>query len=77
MEESKLTEKQKQMLEMLDITVSRNVDVKEMQEMATSDDAMDSLLSGTIDLKAYIKNKHCLRCGACKEVCPTNAIEQI
>lgn len=27
--------------------------------------------------KAYNKAKNCLRCGACKEVCSANAIEQI
>ena len=25
---------------------------------------------------AYIKNKHCIKCGACIKVCPVNAIEQ-
>ena len=27
--------------------------------------------------KAYIKDKHCLRCGLCKENCKSNAIEKI
>ena len=28
-------------------------------------------------IKAYIKDKHCLRCGLCKENCKSNAIEKI
>ena len=57
LKEDSLTEKQKEMLEMLGFSISKKINKEDLKEVATSERALEAFSGSPLDIKAFIQEK--------------------